>query len=164
MGRRNLAVPVKLWALACTIIGISLTTDTLLTCVLTVAGFIYLGVQRNWRFLRSMAAFYAALGILLYLIRFHDFHPAVFSEFYVLMFWNLTPVFLVSWDLITTPPGGAGSLFIPYPHAESCHSGPAGHVPFFSDYEVGIAECLAFHAQPGIDHADPACGASGGIL
>ena len=42
MGRRNLAVPVKLWALACTIIGISLTTDTLLTCVLTVAGFIYL--------------------------------------------------------------------------------------------------------------------------
>ena len=31
--------------------------------------------------------------------------PAVFSEFYVLMFWNLTPVFLVSWDLITTPPG-----------------------------------------------------------
>lgn len=53
MGRRNLAVPVKLWALACTIIGISLTTDTLLTCVLTVAGFIYLGVQRNWRFLRS---------------------------------------------------------------------------------------------------------------
>ena len=105
MGRRNLAVPVKLWALACTIIGISLTTDTLLTCVLTVAGFIYLGVQRNWRFLRSMAAFYAALGILLYLIRFHDFHPAVFSEFYVLMFWNLSPIFLVSWDLITTPPG-----------------------------------------------------------
>lgn len=76
MGRRNLAVPVKLWALACTIIGISLTTDTLLTCVLTVAGFIYLGVQRNWRFLRSMAAFYAALGILLYLIRFHEFPSA----------------------------------------------------------------------------------------
>lgn len=25
----------------------------------------------------------------------------------------------------------AGSLFIPYPHAESCHSGPTGHVPFF---------------------------------
>lgn len=57
MGRRNLAVPVKLWALACTIIGISLTTDTLLTCVLTVAGFIYLGVQRNWRFLRSHGSF-----------------------------------------------------------------------------------------------------------
>lgn len=91
MGRRNLAVLVKLWALACTIIGISLTTDTLLTCVLTVAGFIYLGVQRNWRFLRSMAAFYAALGILLYLIRSTISIRRYFLEFYVLMFWNLTP-------------------------------------------------------------------------
>ena len=25
----------------------------------------------------------------------------------------------------------ASSLFIPYPHAESCHSRPTGHVPFF---------------------------------
>lgn len=105
MQRRNLAVWVKLWALACAIIGISLAADTVLTCVLTVTGFAYLGAQRNWRLLRSMAVFYALLGTLLYLIRFHDFHPAVFSEFYVLMFWNLTSVFLVSWDLITTPPG-----------------------------------------------------------
>lgn len=105
MDRRNLAVPVKLWALACTILGISLAADTLLTCVLTVTGFAYLGVQRNWRLLCSMAAFCGLLGILLYLIRFHDFRPAVFSEFYVLMFWSLTPLFLVSWDLITTPPG-----------------------------------------------------------
>ena len=105
MRRGNFAIPVKLWALACTIIGISLTADTVLTCVLTVTGFAYLGAQRNWRLLRSMAVFYALLGILLYLIRFHDFHPAVFSEFYVLMFWNLSPIFLVSWDLITTPPG-----------------------------------------------------------
>lgn len=94
MRRGNFAIPVKLWALACTIIGISLTADTVLTCVLTVTGFAYLGAQRNWRLLRSMAVFYALLGILLYLIRFHDFHPAVFSEFYVLMFWTLTPVFL----------------------------------------------------------------------
>ena len=78
-----------------------------------------------------MAVFYALLGILLYLIRFHDFHPAVFSEFYVLMFWTLTPVFLVSWDLITTPPGELAFLFIPYSHADSCNSRPAGHVPFF---------------------------------
>lgn len=110
MRRGNFAIPVKLWALACTIIGISLTADTVLTCVLTVTGFAYLGAQRNWRLLRSMAVFYALLGILLYLIRFLDFHPAVFSEFYVLMFWTLTPVFLVSWDLITTPPGELASF------------------------------------------------------
>ena len=29
MQRENLAVPVKLWALGCTIIGISLTDDTI---------------------------------------------------------------------------------------------------------------------------------------
>ena len=29
----------------------------------------------------------------------------VFSEFYVLMFYNLMPVFLAAWNLITTPPG-----------------------------------------------------------
>ena len=39
MRRGNFAIPVKLWALACTIIGISLTADTVLTCVLTVTGF-----------------------------------------------------------------------------------------------------------------------------
>ena len=105
MSRRNLAVPVKLWALACTITGISLTVNPVLTCVLTSVGFAYLAEQRNWRFLRSMGMFYVVLAILLCWIRFYDFPPVVFSEFYVLMFWNLAPVFLVSWDLITTPPG-----------------------------------------------------------
>ena len=51
MKRRNFAVPVKLWALACTIIGISLTANPVLTCVLTSVGFAYLAEQRNWRFL-----------------------------------------------------------------------------------------------------------------
>ena len=45
------------------------------------------------------------MALLLYGIRFHGLHMPVFSEFYVLMFWNLSPIFLVSWDLITTPPG-----------------------------------------------------------
>ena len=45
------------------------------------------------------------LALLLYGIRFCGLRMPVFSEFYVLMFWNLSPIFLVSWDLITTPPG-----------------------------------------------------------
>lgn len=105
MRRRNLAIPVKLWALTCAILGISLTANTVLTCVLALAGFAYLAAQRNWRLLRSFGAFYALLAVLLYLIRFHGLHMVVFSEFYVLMFWNLSPVFIVGWDLITTPPG-----------------------------------------------------------
>lgn len=105
MRRKNLAVPVKLWALVCTIVGISLTGNAVLTCILAVLGFGYLGLQRNWRLLRTMMLFYIVLALLLYLIRFHGLRMAVFSEFYVLMFWNLSPVFIVAWDLITTPPG-----------------------------------------------------------
>lgn len=105
MQRRNLAVPVKLWALLWTIMGISLTGNAMLTCILTAAGFLYLAVQKNWRLLGGFALFYGSLALLLYLIRYHGLHMVVFSEFYVLMFWNLSPVFLVGWDLITTPPG-----------------------------------------------------------
>ncbi len=105
----NFAVPVKLWALGCTIVGISMTSDTVLTCVLAVTGFLYLGAQRNWRLLRSMACF-MLLGVLLYLIRFQDFHLVVFSEFYVLMFWNLFAGVTGAWDLITTPPGELSSF------------------------------------------------------
>lgn len=102
---KNFAVAVKLWALLCAIIGISLTSDTVLTCVLSVLGFAYLAAQKNWRLLCSFGIFYIFLAALLYLIRFHNLHMVIFSEFYVLMFWNLSPVFIVAWDLITTPPG-----------------------------------------------------------
>ncbi|MDO4541432.1 MAG: energy-coupling factor transporter transmembrane component T [Bacillota bacterium] len=105
MQRRNLAIPVKLWALACVILGISLTSNTILTCVLAFAGFAYLAAQRSWRLLRSFGVFYGLLAALLYLIRFYGLHMTVFSEFYVLMFWNLSPVFIIGWDLIATPPG-----------------------------------------------------------
>lgn len=66
---------------------------------------LYLVLQRNFRLAASYGCFYLLLVLLLYDIRFHGPHMPVFSEFYVLMFWNLSPIFLVSWDLITTPPG-----------------------------------------------------------
>ena len=71
MQRNNLAVGVKLWALICVIIGVSLTINMMLTCVLTGIGFVYLVVQKNWRLLRSFGIFYLLLALLLYLIRFH---------------------------------------------------------------------------------------------
>lgn len=107
----RLAVPAKLWALLCVTVGVSLTSNAVLTCTLTLLGFVYLGFQRNWRLLRSFGLFYILLAFLLYLIRFHGFHMAVFSEFYVLMFWSLSPVFIVAWDLIATPPGELAAFF-----------------------------------------------------
>ncbi len=86
MRRSHLAVLTKLWALLCVTVGVSLTSNAVLTCTLTLLGFTYLGFQRNWRLLRSFGVFYLLLAVLLYLIRFHGFHMAIFSEFYVLVF------------------------------------------------------------------------------
>ena len=110
-GRRSMradasfAVPVKLWALLCVFAGVTIGGNVLLTCILTGGALLYLVLQRNFRLAASYGCFYLLLALLLYGIRFHGLRMPVFSEFYVLMFWNLSPVFLVSWDLITTPPG-----------------------------------------------------------
>lgn len=105
MIRKNFAVPVKLWALFCAILGISLTSNPTFTWMLSITGFAYLAIQRNFKFLKSAIFFYLILATLLYLIRYQGMHMTLFSEFYVLMFWNIFPVVLVGWDLLTTPPG-----------------------------------------------------------
>ena len=101
----SFAVPVKLWALLCVFAGVMIGGNVLLTCILTGGALLYLVMQRNFRLAASYGCFYLLLALLLYGIRFHGLRMPIFSEFYVLMFWNLSPIFLVSWDLITTPPG-----------------------------------------------------------
>ncbi len=105
MRETALSVPVKAWAVACAILGVSLTANTLLTCLLALLAFCQWVFERRWRLCLTFGAFYLVLALLLYLIRFHGLHMVVFSEFYVLMFYNLMPIFLVAWNLITTPPG-----------------------------------------------------------
>jgi len=162
MRRRNLAIPVKLWALACAILGISLTANTVLTCVLTLTGFAYLAAQRNWWLLRSFGAFFALLAVLLYLIRFHGLHMVVFSEFYVLMFWNLSPVFIVGSDHHTA--WRNCRLPLSDSHAELRHTGAAGHVSLFPHHESRDSQRRAFHAQPGPYRPGAASLPSGGLV
>lgn len=103
--QKALAVPVKLWAFLCVLVGITLTANGLYTPVLMLCGFVHLMLQRAWRLMLSYGIFYAVLAVLLYAIGYWGLHMKVFSEFHVLMFWTLSPALLVSWDLITTPPG-----------------------------------------------------------
>ena len=117
----SFAVPVKLWALLCVFAGVTIGGNVLLTCILTGGALLYLVLQRNFRLAASHGCFYLLLALLLYGIRFHGLHMPIFSEFYVLMFWNLSPIFLVSWDLITTPPGML-CVLIPPPYAHPVHS------------------------------------------
>ena len=81
MQRKNFAVPVKLWASGCAIVGISMTSNTVLTCILALTGFLYLSVQHNWRALKSFGVFYIAMAVLLYLIRYQGLHMVVFQSF-----------------------------------------------------------------------------------
>lgn len=116
MKRKHFSVPTKLCSLLCVIVGTSLTTNTFLTWVLVAMAFVYILVQRNIKLFISMGIFYTILIFLLYLIKFHDFRVPIFSEFHLLMFWTLSSVFIVSWDLITTPSGEV-SAFLAKAHA-----------------------------------------------
>ncbi len=105
MQTSSLAVSVKLWALFCVISGVSLAAAPESTWILAILAFGHIGCQRRWRLLFSFGLFYLLLASLLYLVRFHGLRLIVFSEFSLLMLYNLLPVFVVASDLITTPPG-----------------------------------------------------------
>ncbi len=106
----SLAVPVKLWALFCAISGVSVAATPAATCSLAIVALGHIACQRKWPLLLSFALFYLLLALLLYLVRFHGLRLIVFSEFYLLMLYNLLPVFVVAWDLITTPPGQLAAI------------------------------------------------------
>lgn len=105
MERRSLAVLAKAGAVLCAMVGVSLAPDALQTWLLAAPAFGQLLYQRKLRLALSFGACYLLLSLLLYGIRFHGLRMVIFSEFYVLMFFSLMPVFVTAWDLISTPPG-----------------------------------------------------------
>lgn len=80
MRETALSVPVKAWAVACAILGVSLTANTLLTCLLALLAFCQLVFERRWRLCLTFGAFYLLLALLLYLIRFHGLHMVIFQS------------------------------------------------------------------------------------
>lgn len=105
MRKISFSVITKIWCFLCVLIAISLGKDIIRSSVLTVAAFLHLAVQGKWKIVFNYGIFYILLGILMCGIQCYGLHMWIFSEFYVLMFWNLSPVVLMSWDLITAPPG-----------------------------------------------------------
>ena len=105
MQNRSLAVPSKLLIFLCALLGVFLVSDIVLNFALAVLAFVCLAAQKKWSIIRSFGIFYLVLLLLLVLIRFCGLRMVIFSEFYVLMFFRMYPVFLVGWDLIATPPG-----------------------------------------------------------
>lgn len=104
-GEGGFAVPTKLVAFLCATLGASFASDVRLTALLSALALVYLAAQKNWRLFCSFGVFYAILAILLLLIRYQGLRMVIFSEFHVLMLFNLSPIFFVGYDFITTPPG-----------------------------------------------------------
>ena len=61
----SFAVPVKLWALLCVFVGVTIGGNVLLTCILTGGALLYLVLQRNFRLAASYGCFYLLLALLL---------------------------------------------------------------------------------------------------
>ena len=118
----SFAVPVKLWALLCVFAGVTIGGNVLLTCILTGGALLYLVMQRSFRLAASYGCFYLLLALLLYGIRFHGLHMPVFSEFYVLMFWNLSPDISGVMGSDHHAAGNALRVLIPPPYTHPVHS------------------------------------------
>jgi energy-coupling factor transporter transmembrane protein EcfT len=110
-GSHSFAIPVKIWVVFGTMMGVFFAPSVSMTWKLVLAGFLFIGLQRKWQVLFSYMLFYGVLTLLLFLIRQYGLRMALFSEFHILVFWILTSIFMVSWDLITSPPG-AVSYFL----------------------------------------------------
>lgn len=102
---KDFTAPAKLWALLCVIVSSFFIADYRINGILSLIGLLYLAVQCKWRLLISFGLFYALLMLLLIGIRRYGVRTIIIPEFYIFLCWNLLPVMLIGWDVITTPPG-----------------------------------------------------------
>ncbi|MDR2403469.1 MAG: energy-coupling factor transporter transmembrane protein EcfT [Spirochaetaceae bacterium] len=108
---RGFHAAVKVLVVFCAILGVSLTADINRTWVLSLMGLAYLLFQRSWKQFINWLVFYGLLSGFWFLNLRYGFHTKIISEFYIYTFWWLAPVFIVSWDLMTSPPGNLIALF-----------------------------------------------------
>lgn len=66
---------------------------------------VYLLVQKKFRYAIGFSIFYLIVCIIWYLMTHYQFEMIVLSSFHLYFFWLMTPVFMVSNDLILSPPG-----------------------------------------------------------
>ncbi len=103
--KSDFAVSTKLLSFVAVLISSFFISNYIYSGVLSLVGFLYLLTQKKYKLITSFGIFYVVILILLIGIRFYSLKTIILPEFYVLLFWSLCPIMIVSWDLITTPPG-----------------------------------------------------------
>ncbi len=101
----DFAVITKASSFFLVLISTFLVMDYRYSGLIALFGFAYLITQRKWQVLLSFVVFYIVNLVLLVAIRQYGLRTVIIPEFYILLFWNLLPATIISWDLITTPPG-----------------------------------------------------------
>jgi energy-coupling factor transport system permease protein len=102
---RGFSTAAKVFVLFCAILGVSLAADLNRVWALSLMGLAYLLAQQAWKQFISWLAVYGFLSLMVFLNLRHGFHTKIISEFYIYTLWWLSPVFIVSWDLMSSPPG-----------------------------------------------------------
>lgn len=98
-------VPTKLVALAAAMAVVFLQPMQELTALIALLGLGFFALQGLWKQLLSLGTYYAIISALYVGVSYFGLRMLVFSEFHVFLFWGLSPVFIVAWNLILTPPG-----------------------------------------------------------
>lgn len=101
---RPFSIAAKVIVTACVMIA-ALSTNGFVSYLIFGFALFYLLVQGELKNAVMYAAFYGILCITFYLVTVHKVRLYVFSEFHVFMFWWLTPIFMVSSDLMLSPSG-----------------------------------------------------------
>lgn len=99
------SMATKLIILILTILGTFLVGNVNYMPVLFIGLCCNFMVQRKFKILKMYIPFYLVLSIIRWLSRTYLFTIIGFSEFYVFMFWWLTPIFMAMHDVVTTSPG-----------------------------------------------------------
>ena len=81
MRKISFAVITKIWGFICVLIAIYMGKDVVFSCILTIATFLYLGIQGKWKIVFDYGIFYILLGILLYAIQRFGLHMLIFSDY-----------------------------------------------------------------------------------
>ncbi len=103
--KKDFAVGTKIWMFICVVTASCFVTNYKESVIITLTGFLFLIVQRKWNIFLPFILFYSIIVLLMLGIRFYNWRMIIFSEFHVVLFWNIFPTMIISWDLIDTPPG-----------------------------------------------------------
>ena len=99
------SVVTRIVAFLCALVCMASLYNPTWAIALSVLGYIDMAQKRNGKTLVAWIALQTILGVLLYGIYTWQWRMPIFSEFTVLLFFNLYPVFITAWNLVTTPPG-----------------------------------------------------------